>query len=340
MTVRYTGNGGIAPVYECKGRWEYGVKATCTTVSATIIDKAVSNRLMQVMQPAELELAIEVMDKLLEEADDADKGWRLSLERAKYEVDRAERQYQLVEPENRLVARSLESRWNEKLAELTRIEEEYAKYRSRQSWRPTEQDKKMIFSLSKELPRIWNAQTTTAKEKKRILRVLIEDVTVFAEPRQPDVRLGIRWRNHYSEEIYTTKPLPKGTARKHTQETVDLVRKLSATLTDSQIVDHLNESGLHTPEGRNFTVDSIKWIRYKNQIPALSMHHKGLSVKEVAARFNVGTDTVYYWINRGVLEAKKAAPGWPWDIQIDENKEAELREWVQKSGHITKTKAR
>ena len=198
----------------------------------------------------------------------------------------------------------------------------------------------MIFSLAKELPRIWNAQTTTAKEKKRILRVLIEDVTVFAEPRQPDVRLGIRWRNHYSEEIYTTKPLPKGTARKHTQETVDLVRKLSATLTDSQIVDHLNESGLHTPEGRNFTVDSIKWIRYKNQIPALSMHHKGLSVKEVAARFNVGTDTVYYWINRGVLEAKKAAPGWPWDIQIDENKEAELREWVQKSGHITKTKAR
>lgn len=339
MTVRYTGNGGIAPVYECRGRWEHDKRATCTTVPAPIIDKAVSNRLMQVMQPAELELAIEVMDKLLEEVDNADKGWKLSLERVKYEVERVERQYQLVEPENRLVARSLESRWNEKLAELSRVEEEYAQYRSRQSWRPTEQDKSIILSLAKELPRIWSANTTTYKEKKRILRVLIEDVTVFAEPRKPDVRLGLRWRNHCSEEIHTTKPLPKGTARKHTQETVDLVRKLSATLTDSQIVAHLNESGLHTPEGRKFTVDSIKWIRYKNKIPALSMHRKGLSVKEVAARFNVGTDTVYYWIYHGVLEAEKAAPGWPWDISIDEQKEIELQEWVQKSGHLAKIKA-
>lgn len=117
------------------------------------------------MQPAELELAIQVMDKLLEEVDNAHKGWKLSLERAKYEVERAERQYQLVEPENRLVARSLESRWNEKLAELLRVEKDYAQYCYQQSWRPTEQDKSMILSLAKELPRIWNADTTTSKKK-------------------------------------------------------------------------------------------------------------------------------------------------------------------------------
>lgn len=336
MTVRYMGNGGIAPVYECKGRWEYDTKATCTMVPAPVIDKAVTSRLMQVMQPAELELAIQVMDKLLKEVDDADKGWKLSLERAKYEAERAERQYQLVEPENRLVVRSLELRWNEKLEELSRIEDEYEKYRVRQSWRPTKQDKSRILSLAEELPRIWNAQTTTAKEKKQILRVLIEDVTVFAQARLSDIRVGLRWRNHYCEEIYTSKPLPKGIARKHTLETVELVRELSSSMTDTQIATYLNESGIFTPEGRLFTVDSIKWIRYVHNIQGLCSKRKGLSVKDVVNRLNVSPGMVYYWIERGILVARKHAPGWPWDIQMDEHKEAELKELVSKSPHLAK----
>lgn len=340
MTVRYTGNGGISPVYECKGRWEHGTRATCTTVPAPVIDQAIAARLIQVMQPAELELAIEIMDKLLKEENEADKGWKLTLERAKYEAERAERQYQQVEPENRLVVRTLEVRWNEKLTELEKLQVEYEQYRLRQSWRPTQQDKIEILALAKELPRIWGATTTTAKERKRILRMLIEDITIFAEARQPDIRLGLRWRSRCVEEIHTTKPLPSGTARKHTPQTVELVRTLSGRMTDSQIVTHLNEAGIRTPEGREFTVDSIKWIRYLNHIPALSNHHKGLTVKEVAERFGVGPDTVYYWIYHGVLHAGKAAPGWPWDIQIDEQKEVELREWVQKSGHLAKFKTR
>lgn len=338
MSVRYTGNGGVVPIYECKGRWEHGLRATCTIVPAPSIDQAIATRLMQVMQPAELELAIQVMDKLLKEEDEADQGWKLPLERVKYEVERAERQYQLVEPENRLVARSLEARWNEKLTELARIQEEYEQYRSRRSWRPTEQDKAEILGLAKELPRIWSAATTTVKDRKRILRMLIEDVTVFAEARQSDIRLGLRWRNQCREEIYATKPLPRGTSRKHTPQTVEIVRKLSGTMTDNQIAVHFNESGRRTPEGRLFTVDSIKWIRYLHNIQGLSTQRKGLSVKEAAERLNVEPGIIYYWINHGILNAKKAAPGWPWDIQMDEQKEAELRERVQKSRRLVKMK--
>ncbi|ABR47779.1 Resolvase, N-terminal domain [Alkaliphilus metalliredigens QYMF] len=336
MTVRYTGNGGIYPVYECKGRWEHGLRATCTTVPATIIDQVVTTRLMQIIQPAELDLALKVTDKLLKGEDDADKGWSLSLERAKYEANRAERQYQQVEPENRLVARSLEARWNEKLTELAQIQEQYAQYKSRQSWQPTEEDKAQILSLAKELPRIWYAATTTAKDRKRILRMLLEDITIFAEARQSDIRLGLRWRNQSHEEINATKPLPKSMARKHTSETVEQVRKLSDTMTDSQIADYFNESGHHTPEGKLFTVDSIKWIRYSHKIKRLSMQQQGLSVKDVAEQFNVAPGVVYYWIKHGILEAKKFAPGWPWNIQLDKQKEIELREWVQKSGHLSK----
>lgn len=339
MSVRYTDHGGIVPVYECKGRWEHGTRATCTRVPATNIDLAVATRLIQAMQPADLELALKVMDKLLKEEDDADRGWKLTLERAKYEVERAEHQYQQVEPENRLVARSLETRWNEKLVELGRLQEEYGQYRARRSWQPTQQDKAEILALAKELPRIWNAATTTAKDRKRILRMLIEDVTIFAEARQPDIRLGLRWRNQCHEEIHATKPIPNAIARKHTQGTVDLVRELSCTMTDNQIVEYFKSTGRHTPEGRLFSVDSIKWIRYLNHIPAFARRHDGLSVKEVAQRFNVGPDTVYYWIDRGVVDAKKAAPGLSWDIQIDEQKDKELREWVQDSWHLARIRA-
>src|SRR5262249_51042692 len=160
-----------------------GHRATCTTAPTSSIDQAIGYRLLEVMQPANLELAIQVLDKLVNEEDEAGKGWKLLLERTRYEVDRAERQYQQVEPENRLVARSLEAKWNEKLLELSRAEEEYAQYRSRLNWRPTEQDKVEILNLTNTLPRIWNATTTTAKDRKRILRLLIEDVTIFAEAR-------------------------------------------------------------------------------------------------------------------------------------------------------------
>ncbi|WP_127589258.1 recombinase family protein [Paenibacillus koleovorans] len=334
MSVRYTGNGGISPVYECKGRWEHGKRATCTTVPASSVDQAIVNRLLDVMQPAQLELALQVMDRLVNAEDDTDKGWKLHIERAKYEADRAERQYQQVEPENRLVARSLEVRWNEKLAELSRVEDEYAHYRSRLSWRPTEQDRAEILDLANTLPRVWNAPSSSIKERKRILRLLIEDITVFAEARNPNVRLGLQWKSRCCEEVHTKKSLPQGMARKHSQEISDRVRMLAATMTDIQITSLLNESGLHTPEGRCFTVASIKWIRYIHKIPAFSLPREGLTVKDVADRIGVTTHVVYYWLEHGMLRGQKRGPGYAWDIHLDESKEAELRKRMLESGHI------
>jgi len=119
MSVRYTSNGGIVPKYECKGRWEHGHTAMCTSVRAKEVDDAIVQRLLNAVKPANLELAVQVMDKLLERDDTADKSWKLALERAEYETERAERQYSQVEPENRLVARSLETRWNSECAEVS-----------------------------------------------------------------------------------------------------------------------------------------------------------------------------------------------------------------------------
>ncbi|WP_176706673.1 helix-turn-helix domain-containing protein, partial [Paenibacillus hemerocallicola] len=295
--------------------------------------RAISERVLQAMQPAQLELALQVMDKLVNKEDHADKGWKLLLERTTYEADRAERQYQQVEPENRLVARSLEAKWNEKLLELERVQTEYAQYRARLSWRPSDEDRAEILELANTLPRIWSAATTVSKDRKRIIRLLIGDVTVFAEARNPEVRLGLRWRNHCSEELVAKKPLPKGMERKHTTETADLVRELAVTLTDDQIAMVFNEQGRRTPEGRAFTTASIRWLRYLHKIPAYFVPRRGLTVKEVAEKLAVSAHVVYYWIERSMLKAHKQGPGHPWDILLDDEQEAALRQRVLESGH-------
>ena len=336
MSIRYTGNNGISPRYECKRRWEHSDKSVCTTVPALRIDAAVSQRLLQVIQPANLELAIQVMEKLMKQETDAQKSWVKAIERAQYEADRAERQYQQVEPENRLVVRSLESRWNEKLTALTQLEEDYKQYKVNRSWQPSENEKAEILALTEELPRIWDSHTTTAKDRKRILRTLIEDVTIFAEARKADIRIGVQWRNKCCEEIQITKPLPPGPARKHTPETVALVRELALIMNDSQIVSHLNATNIRTTEGKTFTISSIQWIRYLHKIPPFT-EKKGLSVKETAIKFGVGVTTVYYWIEHGLVTARKTGLWNAYDIELDDQKCDELKSYIQSTSYYRRT---
>lgn len=337
MYVRYTGNGGIVPRYECRCLWDYGDATKGISVRAKEIDAAVVQRLLSAMQPSNLELAIQVMDKLLERNDAVDKSWKLALENAEYEAARAERQYQQVEPENRLVARSLETQWNEKLSALEQLSGEYKEHKAKREWIPTESDKAEILALADSLPDVWGDPNTTAKDRKRIVRVLIEDVTIFAQPRQPEIRLGLRWRNNCCEELHAVKPMFD--SMKHTPQVVEQVRELAATMTDTQIAAHLNDSGQKTPKGRIFTIGSIYRIRRGHNILPFSPERKGckgLAVKEVAAKFGVGTATVYYWIYKHIVNAQKITPGGSWDIILDAKKCSELDEWVRKSNHFAK----
>jgi DNA invertase Pin-like site-specific DNA recombinase len=335
LSVRYTGNGGICPRYECTSRKNLGAKS-CISIQCELVDRAIETRIMEAVQPAQLELALLSLDKVLDQEDGVETSWKLSLERAEYEADRAQRQYDLAEPEHRLVARSLENRWNEKLTALNSLREEHERYRLSRSWRPTVKDRDGIMGLASDLPRIWKAPTTGMKDRKRMVRLLIEDVTVYCEPHQQDVRLGIRWRTNCSETLEITKPLPPNVARKHIPETVQVIRDLALSMTDLQIAEHLNNSGHRTPENRLFTTDSVSWLRYRYRIPGPKV--EGFSIKEVAKRFGVSTYVVYYWLDRGVIKGKKLAPGWPWRILLDEETEKALTGWTDNSTRIARVR--
>jgi DNA invertase Pin-like site-specific DNA recombinase len=325
MSVRYTGNGGIRPTYECKGRWEHGNKSVCTCVSSQIIDNAVSEKILSLMKSSEFEIALKLMHNISEVDQASDRSWKLALERTQYEADRAERQYMLTEPENRLVVRTLETAWNQKLQELEQLKKDYEAYCSKKVWNPSNDECAEIIRLAENIPDIWNG-SPSYKEKKRIIRILLEDVTIMAEPRNPDFTIGLCYRSGLTETLKLTKPRRRCDVVRHSNDIIETVRELSASMCDKDVAAHMNERGIRTSTGKKFTEDSIQWIRYKHQIPSFYENSRsGLSVKEASVCLGISTGKVYYYIDKGLIPAVKRRSGWPWEISLDESKIAELK---------------
>lgn len=319
MTVRYTGTGGIRPVYECIGRWEHGNKATCSSAPADVLDQAVSEKILSIMKPSELELSLKVMHSICDANRMSDKQWLLAIERAQYEADRAERQFMLADPENRLVVRSLEANWNQKLKELEKVKQDYVAYSSKKAWIPSKEEEQNILDLARIIPEVWNAPSSTPKEKKRIIRILIEDITVLSEKRCSDFSIGIRFRSGKLEQLSLKKPLPCADRKRHTDGTIAIIRELASSMDDHEIAIRLNMDGLTTPEGKSFTYAGVRWIRYKHAISGpYQRNHQGISVAEAASLLDISNGKVYYGISSGKIPARKQHPGWPWEILIDD----------------------
>lgn len=338
LTVRYAGNGGLYPQYECnRGRRDGHTSwPGCRSLRADRVDEVVVARVLEALTPAHLELAAGALEEVEARREAERRRWRQRLDRLQYEADRAERQYEACEPENRLVARTLETRWNERLAELRRLEKEWAG-REREWERQEAPTREQVLTIAKDLPRLWNAPTTSAVDRKRILRVLIEDVTIRSEPEGPEVELGLRWCGGATETMHLRRP-PRIQDRTRTPpEVVESIREFATELTDEQIAERLNGQQRVSGKGRPFTRDAVRWIRFRHRIPGPRHYRDGeLSVKEAAAHFGVSPNVVYYWIERGELPAKKMASGWPWRIRLDPDTEMRLRAWIARSSRIKK----
>ena len=155
-------------------------------------------------------------------------------------------------------------------------------------------------------------------EKKRIIRVLIEDITVLSE-KKPDFSIGIRFRSGKVEQLSLKKPLPCADRKRHTDDTITIIRDLASSMDDHEIADCLNQDGLTTPEGKNFTYAGVRWIRHKHAISGpYQRNRQGISVAEAASLLGISTGKIYYGISAGKIPAKKQHPGWPWEVLIDD----------------------
>ena len=336
LTVRYQGNGGIYPVYLCSWKRREGLATKdCLSVRADLLDDAIGEELFKALRPAEIELALAALSELEQRDQALMHQWQMRIERAEYEAALAERRYEEADPSNRLVTATLERRWNEALVRLEQIRTEAAQFQSRKARVATPEQKAKALALARDLPRLWRAPTTQAKDRKRMLRLLIRDITVEKLPAQRQVILHVRWQGGACTDTTVSLPAPIAERIRYPAAIVEQVRELSHHLSDPQIVAHLNQQGLRSPHGKPFTLSMIKWLRYRYGIPSVSLKRpEELTVQQLAQRFGVSIHVVHYWIKRSVVEARQLDGRGPWWITLNAAKEQELRDWIRNSGHL------
>ena len=338
MTVRYTGNGGLYPTYECNhARREAQTRQTCVTTRATPIDTAIAERLLAAVTPVTIELALKALTSLEERDEAIGAQWRRRIERARYEADLAERRYEAVDPANRLIAATLEQRWNDAMQRVIDLEAELASF-ERQTLRTiTADQKQQILQLAGNFPRLWSAPTTAARDRKRMLRLLIKDITVEREPEPKRLRLQIRWQGGATETVEVGLAPNRAEAVRYRKEFVARVADLAIDHDDREIAAKLNHDGLTSSTGKTFTESMISWIRFKHRIPGPPRPTGTLSVAEVRQRYGVSHWVVYYWIENGHVSAHRRKPGLPYAITITDETDRKLRDLVANSTHIVST---
>ena len=342
LSVRYKGNGGIYPTYECNRLKREGMAPrSCMHLRCDLADDPVCARVLEALRPAQIQIALKAQATLENQEQAIDRQWQMRLERAEYEAQLAQRRYEEVDPANRLVAASLERRWNDALVHLEELRKESVQRRSVENPVLTAEQKDRIRQLARDLPRLWKAPTTRSQDRKRILRLLIQDITVekLSDPKQ--VVLHLRWQGGVCEDIPIRLPPRSCDQRRYPSSVVDEVRQLAATLSDADIVTTLNEQGQRSPTGKPFTDSMIKWIRYRYEIPGVQLKRPGeWTVQEIVEKFGVSPNVVYYWVERGVISARRINKGSPLWLTVDADKEQELFEWVRHSSRIQARRAR
>lgn len=335
LGVHYTGNGGVYPVYQCLWKHREALAArACLTVPAGPLDQAISERLVGAITPVTIELALAALTSLEQRDREIGAQWRLRIERARYEVDLAERRYEAVDPGNRLIAATLEQRWNDAMQRLHDLEAELAAFEQRTMRAVTAEQKQQVLELAGDFPRLWAASTTTPRDRKRILRLLVRDITVTKGPEPKLVRLHVRWQGGATETLELRLPPNRAEAVRYPEAFVARIRALAGNHHDDEIVPLLRAEGHQSSTGKPLTLSMIKWLRYKHRIPAPRPAEDTLNVCQIRERYGVSLWVVHYWIERGIIDAQQRKPNAPYAITIDDTSDRRLREWVANSAHL------
>ncbi len=324
MTVRYMPD-GLRPIYVCAQLHTQFAAPTCQFIRGDGIDAAVAQLLLAAIAPAQLTIALEAIEHLEAQARAIDHQWHLRIERARYEAERARRRYEAVEPEFRLVARSLERDWNEKLSVLEQLERDYTETAPAASRHVSEAQRQGIVDLVHDLPAVWQAETTTHAERKHVVRLLIKDVMVTKL--EKTVRVDVRWQTQACSTLEVARPTPAYVIRRTAPEVIERIGQLARTHIDIEIATRLNDAGYRGGQGGAFTASMVKGLRYaygiKSGCPlgpvACPTGQRGdgrYSAQAAAALLNVTVYTIADWCKSGRLDGVQMAPRGPWWVVL------------------------
>ena len=269
------------------------------------MDAAVAGALLNALTPGQVALALSAAGKVGGRHQRASRAAGLAVERARYDADRAERAFCAVEPENRLVARSLEARWEARLAALAQREQALQAAQDTLPPLPSKDD----LEDAADLPALWNAPTTSAKDRKRLLRTLIADVTVLPAPTAAKHN-GIRWHTGATNELTIDRPAHSGTARRSPEAAIELARRLAQPPATTSWPPSSMPPDTAPATAKPIDIEAVQWIRHAYKIPVPDPYRPGeISVAEAARRAGCSTSVIYHWIRAGQLTARRGSAG-------------------------------
>jgi hypothetical protein len=307
MTVRYTQRRGqLGFHYLCHRHTVAKGQPPCQIVHGPAVDEAIAQLVLEAVTPAALDVALAVFAELRARKAEVDRLRRAQVQRAREDAELAQRQFLLVRPEHRLVADTLERQWNDKLARLAAAEDEYRRATTGAPADLSPEARARIHALASDLPRVWRDPRTPMRERKRMLRLLIEDVTLR---RERTIQLHVRWKGGATTALDCPVPLASPDLRRTPPAIVEMIRALATEQTDPQIAATLNARSLRSGTGQPFTPSRVRQLRHGYGIPRLAEHLASagwLTVTAIAAQLGVHPATARRFAAAGVLRAVRA----------------------------------
>ena len=327
--------------YRSKSKAYYGCVlkrlegSDCCGLGAAAIDDLVVHQVLRALEPATLELSLKTIQDVERERDRLHRHWKQRLERACYESSRAERQYQKVEPENRLVARGLERRWEEALRNQRQLEEEYDRFLKEQPPRLSEQERARILALSRDIPTLWNASETTAADRKEVVRLLVERVVVHVSPENERAEAVITWRGGITTRHEMIRSVAKYDHLSNYDQLIERVLQLRREgRTMVQIAGQINKEGYHTPISRKgYTTTSVRKLLSRrgltnDKIGAGRLEANESWLPDLAHELQMPADKLREWALRGCVRSRQVQPQGLWIVWADARERRRLQRLV------------
>lgn len=313
LHVAYSGNRGQVPRYACHGgRVDRGA-AACLTIGSLRVDGAVVAQVLDAIQPAGIEAALTAMHEALHDDETKRHAVELAAEKARYEARRAQRQFDAVDPENRLVASELEQRWNHALAQVADVEARLATLREKPE--PlNERQQERLLELGSDLRQLWQHPAAAVELKKRILRTVLEDIVVTASDDPPQHLLRLHWKGGVHTELRVTRNGTGQHRRVADDKAVELIAELSKICDDKTIAVVLNRLGYRTGQGQTWRVHHVYNVRYCRRLPNYRHDGSWLPLEAAARELGVSNTVIKNLIADGVLPATQVVTCAPWVI--------------------------
>jgi DNA invertase Pin-like site-specific DNA recombinase len=331
LSVHYSGGSGKSIRYVCRGAMHNQGTKRCISFGGIRVDAAVLESVLKILNPIGIEAALNAIEEFESEIDERIEQKELSLQQARYEADRIRRQYDAVDPANRLVAGELESRLNEALLALNKIEGEISSLREENCGGIDEQTKEEILLLGQELSIVWNHPSSDSALKKRIIRTLIHEIVVYIKGEK--IRLIIHWKGGDHTRLETAKPRKGQHLCTTDEQTGEIIKEVSRMMPDSEIASLLNRLGKQTGKGNSWTKSRVSAFRNDHGI---AVYQKGereargeINLKEAAKELGVSIKLIARIVKDAILPAKQICPGAPWTIRRADLELPEVRRAIQ-----------